>query len=191
MTANIQHSSTSNEAYSPPEIVEAARLTMGGIDLDPFSCRRANEVVRAAEYFHKGGFHKPWHGRCFVNPPGGTVDKVTLEPSIRPDGKPGYGYSSAAVGWACTLDHYLKGNIIAAVFVCFTLNSFQNSQKVPGLKFAPYLFPFCVPSRRLRFWSRTRAIGKGTPSQPNAIIYLGDDVTAFKDAFESIGAVRL
>lgn len=188
--SNIQHSSTTNEAYTPPQIVEAARLTMGAIDLDPFSCREANKVVQATEYFHANGFHKDWHGRCFVNPPGGTVNKITLRPSIRPDGKPGHGYSSAAVGWACTLDQYLKGNITEAVFVCFTLNSFQNSQKIPGLRFAPFMFPFCVPSRRIKFWSHTRAIGKGTPSQPNAIVYLGDNVQDFKLAYESIGAVR-
>ncbi len=191
MSANIQHSSGSVEAYTPPEVVEAGRATMGGIDLDPFSCREANKVVRATEYFHKGGFHKDWHGRCFVNPPGGTLVRDTLLPSIRPDGKPGNGYSSQAVGWACTLHQYLIGNVEQAIFVCFTLNTFQNSNAIPGLKFLPYQFPFCVPRKRLRFWSKSRAIGKGTPSQPNAVIYLGDNVDKFVAEFSKIGVVRV
>lgn len=204
MSANVQHQSSTNEAYTPPEVVEAARLTMGGIDLDPFSCREANKIVKATRYFHRGALDKPWDNeapnqpagitsrasRVFCNPPGGTLDRHTLLPSIRPDGKPGPGYSSAAVAWAYLLNEYLIGNVAQAVFVCFSLNTFQNSQKIPGCRFAPYLFPFCVPSSRLRFWCKQRPIGKGQPSQPNALIYIGDNVDAFADRFASIGQVR-
>ena len=74
MTASARHSSSSVEWFTPPDVIEAARATMGGIDLDPASCARANELVRAAKYFTKDddGLRHPWHGaRVFLNPPGG------------------------------------------------------------------------------------------------------------------------
>jgi len=197
MSANVQHQSSTNEAYTPPEVTEASRLTMGSINLDPFSCKAANKVVKADRYFHRGALEKPWANldgspaTVFCNPPGGTLVRSTLEPSIRPDGKPGPGYSSAAVAWAYLLNEYLTGNVAQAIFVCFSLNTFQNSQKIPGCRFAPYLFPFCVPQNRLRFWCESRPIGKGQPSQPNALIYIGENVDAFAKHFALIGQVRI
>jgi hypothetical protein len=181
---NIQHSSASNEAYTPTNVVEAARATMGAIDLDPFSCAKANEVVQASAYFSEFALDREWFGRVFCNPPGGTLDRTTLEP--------GSGYSSAAVAWAYLLSEYLSGRVEQAVFVCFSLNTFQNSQQVPGMRFAPYMFPFCVPSSRLKFWSEARPIGtKNQPAQPNALIYLGDNVDAFVEHFSPLGQVRV
>lgn len=198
MSSNVQHQSSTNEAYTPPEVVEAARLTMGGIDLDPFSCRLANKVVKATRYFHTGALDKSWcnldgtPSRVFCNPPGGTLNRHTLEPSIRPDGKPGPGYSSLAIGWAYLLNEYLIGNVREATFVCFSLNTLQNAQKVPGCKFAPYMFPFCVPHDRLQFWSKARPVGKrGQPSQPNAVVYIGENVEGFAKNYASIGQVRI
>ncbi|MFB6214860.1 MAG: hypothetical protein ABEI54_03225, partial [Candidatus Bipolaricaulia bacterium] len=46
-----QHLSLTNEHFTPPKIVEAARETMGGIDLDPASCAIANEKLVQAEKF--------------------------------------------------------------------------------------------------------------------------------------------
>lgn len=84
-----RHSSESNEHYTPAPIVEAARRTMGSIDLDPASCARANETVKAACFFdvEANGFRRSWHARregdhvalsrpsnVFLNPPGGWCD---------------------------------------------------------------------------------------------------------------------
>jgi hypothetical protein len=195
MSANVQHQSATNEAYTPPEVVEAARATMGGIHLDPFSCKIANKIVQADLFYSEGALTRPWGSESdptnvFCNPPGGTLVRDTLEPSIRPDGKPGPGYSSAAVAWAYLLNEYLTGNVAQAIFVCFSLNTFQNSQKIPGCRFAPYMFPFCVPSNRLRFWCKERPIGKGQPSQPNALIYIGENIETFAEHFAPIGQVR-
>ena len=58
------------EYYTPPAIIEAARQTMGGIDLDPASCEQANRTVQAANYFsaEDNGLLQPWYeiGRAHV-----------------------------------------------------------------------------------------------------------------------------
>jgi hypothetical protein len=60
------------EYYSPRELVETARAMYGGIiDLDPASCRVANDVVKATHFFssRENGLAQQWHGRIWINPP--------------------------------------------------------------------------------------------------------------------------
>lgn len=59
------------EWYTPADYVEAARKTMGAIDLDPASNKKAQQVVQAAEFFTKAddGLAKDWSGSVFLNPP--------------------------------------------------------------------------------------------------------------------------
>ena len=59
------------EWYSPAELVEAARKVMGGIDLDPASCEKANEVVKATHWLgvEDDSLGSHWTGRVWLNPP--------------------------------------------------------------------------------------------------------------------------
>jgi ParB family chromosome partitioning protein len=58
-------SSKSNEWYTPLPYIEAARLVLGDIDLDPASCELANGVVQAKRFFTEqdDGLTKEWSGR--------------------------------------------------------------------------------------------------------------------------------
>ena len=47
----INQTSGKVEYYTPPRIIEAARRTMGRIDLDPASSVKANETVKAQHIF--------------------------------------------------------------------------------------------------------------------------------------------
>lgn len=61
----------SDEWYTPPEIIQAARKVMGSIDLDPASCFTAQQTVQATHYFDKerDGLREPWRGNVWLNPP--------------------------------------------------------------------------------------------------------------------------
>lgn len=80
MSANVRHSSESNEFYTPAYIVEPSRHALGGIDLDPASSAFANELVQATTYYteEQNGLLVPggWRGRTFLNCPGGLVDNA-------------------------------------------------------------------------------------------------------------------
>jgi hypothetical protein len=78
--------SNSNEHYTPQKYIDAARAVMGAIDLDPASCKFANVVVQAQEFFteKENGLTKPWSGRVWLNPPyggqaGEFVEKLVKE----------------------------------------------------------------------------------------------------------------
>lgn len=61
------------EYYTPANIIEAARATMGRIDLDPASSEAANQTVRASAFFGEAadGLSRAWFGRVWLNHPFG------------------------------------------------------------------------------------------------------------------------
>lgn len=169
-----QHASTSNEHYTPADIVEAARATLGRIDLDPASCAQANERIGATKYYSQDGLAEPWAGNVFLNPPGGRAPK-------------GHGTASnAAVWWAKLAEHHRAGDVVAAVFLGFTLEILRSAQALDVPQ--PLDFPFCVPKKRIAF--DTPAGPSDSPTHANVIIYLGPDVERFVEAFAPIGRCR-
>jgi hypothetical protein len=211
--ATVQHSSESVEHYTPIEIVEAARETLGEIDLDPASCTLANEVVRASAFYGPGGLAEdglaePWLGRVFCNPPGGLV----------PDAYQGCGTrSNAALWWATLAEAWRTGEVEAAIFVGFTLEILRSTQGLDVPQ--PIDFPLCVPSSRVDFDTPNREItkgkragelidpsapvgarvGQGSPGHANVIVFLpfrmNDGTEAgleeFTTAFDAIGRCRV
>lgn len=73
--AQLIVSSNSNEWYTPPEYVEAARRVLGEIDLDPASCVEANKTVKAKKFYtaQDDGLQYDWPGRVWLNPPYGGL----------------------------------------------------------------------------------------------------------------------
>jgi ParB family chromosome partitioning protein len=68
---HVANNSGENEWYTPKHIIEAARMTMGSIDLDPATSLIANETVKAEQIFTKedNGLNQKWSGNIWMNPP--------------------------------------------------------------------------------------------------------------------------
>lgn len=211
-----QHSSESNEHYTPRAVVEAARALMGEIDFDPFSCAEANKVVRARAFcaLPQNGFLCEWSfegkpARVFCNPPGGKLNKKTLEPLPRVNGKQyGPGFSSAAVAWSALMHGYQAGLVAQAVFVGFNLEVLRHSQRIaemfPAFADCPSAleFPLCFPKERLEFWNADKTEEDSDPTCANVLVYVppledhmagvsGPALQRFARAFSPIGAVKL
>lgn len=188
-----QHLSKSFEHFTPAHIVEAARVVLGRIDLDPASCAKAQKTVNATRYFSlpTDGLAQPWGGRVFLNPPGGTftprrTDTSQPKPKIKKSdaaAKEKWGTDSRAVGWWRKLvKGHTLGAIHAAIFVGFNLDILQASQEEGYAN--PLDFSFCIPAARLRF-------SGNSPSHGNVVIYLGPQRELFRSVFSKIGAVKL
>jgi len=164
--SNALQSSSSNEWYTPAAYVEAAKLLMCGIDLDPASCEEANRTVRATHYYSQAddGLGKRWWGRVWLNPPYGVTS----------------GLSNQATWSQYLIQQVEAGNVTEAVLLV---------NAVPGNRWFARLWDYtiCFVDRRIVFTGDV-----GQPSEPthsNALVYLGPHPHAFAGIFRRFGNV--
>lgn len=139
--SQFNHSSLTDEHYTPPFICQKASLLMGGIELDACSNAIANSLVQANRFITLpvDGFHKGWKCKSlFLNPPGGINDsKIHYQR---------WGTRSRSAQWFKRAYHYWHRGIIGqAVFIGFNLSVLRTCPEILTL-------PFCIPSQRIRFW---------------------------------------
>ncbi|AKU93401.1 Modification methylase Bsp6I [Labilithrix luteola] len=184
-----QHSSESNEHYTPVDLIEAARAVMGGIDLDPATTGAINAAhVKAPRYFTKetNGLDKPWHGRVLLNPPGGAIREGRRVRSV------------AAMWWDKLVDEWIAGRVEQAVFFGFSVECLATTQDA---QFPVVSVPFCIPRKRIQYLQQQDdgTFVPGTaPPHATVIGYLPPDnkegearLTAFGQVFSRFGIVRL
>jgi hypothetical protein len=152
------------EWYTPERFIEAARLVMGGIDLDPASSADAQQIVRAARWhgLEDNGLKQPWSGRVFLNPP--------------------YSHPEVAnfVGRLC--DHYEDGSVEAAVLL-----TNNNTDTRFWHRAAAIASGVCFTLGRISFWNK-----EGIPSQPangQTFFYFGAAPGFFRSVFSDFGIV--
>lgn len=164
--AHVAQNSGNNEWYTPEPFIAAARLVMGGIDLDPASSEVANRTVQAATIFtaEMDGLAQEWPvGRIWMNPP----------------------YAQPLMGqFAARLAAEVARGSEAIVLVN---NATETAwfQVMGGACSA-----ICFPKTRIKFVD-PEGNASGAPLQGQAILYSGPNVTAFTDTFRQFGMVLL
>jgi len=161
---HVSHNTGEVEWYTPTKYIEAARAVMGGIDVDPASCEKANSTVRASTYYTEAdnGLIKGWPGRVWLNPP----------------------YSSSLVsafGKALTEKVASRETTEAILLV----NNATETEWGQGVQSRADMV--CFPSKRIKFLSPDGE--KGAPLQGQMVLYFGANTERFKDVFSGLGIV--
>jgi len=159
---HVANNAGDNEWYTPQKYIDAARVTMGDIDLDPASTEIANTVVGASQYFTEedDGLTQEWHGRVWMNPPYARpliehfVDKL--------------------------VQHVRAGDILEAIVL--VNNATETAWFVKLISVANVV---CFPQGRIKFWQPDGTLG--TPLQGQAITYIGKNHQAFIQEFGEFG----
>jgi len=151
-----------DEWFTPAEYVEAARLVLGGIDLDPASHEAAQSVIQAGEYYTKelNGLARPWFGRVWLNPP----------------------YSMPLVKeFVLMIDEYESGRVEAAVILT------NNSSDTTWFHALLAMYPACFTRGRVQFWRPGQS--SFAARQGQVFFYLGDNPRLFAETFGQFGLV--
>ena len=151
-----------SEWYTPPEIIEAARTTMGSIDLDPASCEVAQETVQAATYYteEQDGLKQEWSGNVWMNPP----------------------FTMPARRHFC--ERLIESDIEQA---CVLINNvvFDQAHMQAMLSKASGI---CLIAGRLKFLREDGKKSK-SPLWGQTIVYFGKNIEQFKENFKQFGVV--
>jgi len=153
-----------NEWYTPDEFLDAARIVLGGFDLDPASSVAAQDSVEAGRYFtvEDDGLQQDWHGRVWLNPPyaqplmGQFVSKLVAERRA--------------------------GRVTAAIMLTHNYSDTAWFHEALGCADA-----ICFTRGRVRFVKVTGEIA--SPTQGQVFFYFGDDVERFAQVFVQVGFV--
>ena len=165
----VNQTSGNCEWFSPTEIIEAARATMGGIDLDPASSRLANERIRAYNFFGRhgdsvwiDGLYQEWHGRVWMNHPFGRNSNGRWIGKLLREIKEGRVTQACCITYACTSEAWFQP-LFGGTAQCW-LSPRTN-----------YLLPDGTVKR---------GVTKGS-----VVTYFGGNVDLFLDAFEGLGKI--
>jgi phage N-6-adenine-methyltransferase len=153
-----------NEWYTPEEFLDAARIVLGGFDLDPASSVAAQDSVEAEQYFtvNDDGLQQEWHGRVWLNPP-------YAQPHIE-------NFVSKLVS------EYCAGRTTAAILLTHNYTDTAWFHEALGCADA-----ICFTRGRVRFLRATGEIA--SPTQGQVFFYFGDDIERFAQVFVEVGFV--
>lgn len=160
---HVTHNSGCNEWYTPSYIINAARQTMGSIDVDPASNQVANLIVCAKQYYtiETNGLNKPWTGNVWLNPP----------------------YNKSITAFIDTLVAKIESGEVKQACV-LTNNATETKWFQKLLKVSNAL---CFLSKRVKF---NRIGGRaGSPLQGQIVTYVGSHAASFFYDFKELGFV--
>jgi phage N-6-adenine-methyltransferase len=163
--AHVAYNGGENEWYTPVRYLNAARATMGSIDLDPASSITAQSNVRATKFYTKDddGLNRDWHGNVWLNPP----------------------YAAPLIGLFVQKlqDEFREGRVTQAVVL--TNNATETAW---GNSLLEYADSVCFLKGRIKFLNSDN-VEAHTPLQGQMVTYMGRESAAFRDAFGPMGVV--
>jgi hypothetical protein len=164
----------SDEWYTLPKYVEAARQALGEIDLDPASCEEANKTVKAKLFYTKeqNGLLQHWTGRIWMNPPYG-----------RTANQQGKGLSTIRLFTDKLVQSYEGGEVSAAIVLA--------TAEINAKWFQPlWAYPICIPNHRVNFMvSNIPKSRKYSQMFGTVFVYLGPDEQKFAEVFCRFGHI--
>jgi hypothetical protein len=160
---HVGKNSGENEWYTPERFIEAARLTMGQIDLDPASSERANKTVKAGVIYtiDDDGLAQDWFGNVWMNPP----------------------YAQPL------MTQFAEKLISELPELCTAIVLVNNATETKWFQLMAKQAPaLCFPEARIKFIDKE---GKesGSPLQGQTFLYFGSSVDRFKKNFSQFGFV--
>lgn len=178
-----QHSSATDRWYTPLPIIGLGQRVLGPIDLDPASDVFGNSRVRAAKFYDEraDGLSQPWAGTIWCNPPGG----VRVDPRARSNRK----VSNAGLHWRRLIATRESGHLTHAIFVAFSLELLQRTQRPGQLSCADFVC--LLPRERVAYDGPDGEPG-ADPTHASAIVYVPGTVNrtrAFASAARALGTV--
>lgn len=190
-------SSASCEHYTDPDIVVRVHNVYDGtIDIDPFSCPEANEVVKAKRILTKveNGFRRPWNDSGL---PDGQGNKTSLvnPPSTEP--------GDVKRAWLKAMSERRCYHVRAVLFIVFRIDALQSMML--GAKKEGYPGPQsawrCEPTKRLQYWTPgalqlldgSRDTSQSKQAMHGSCILLHTDdvnmIVRFRESFAPLGPV--
>jgi ParB family transcriptional regulator, chromosome partitioning protein len=159
--------SKSNEWYTPPEYIKAVRQVLGLIELDPASCKVANQIVKALNYYDctLDGLQQSWKAKTvYLNPPYGRDGHV----------------SNQEIWSGRLIQEYEAGNIEQAILLV-------SAATDAGWFHRLWNYPICFTKGRIRFVTTSNStLG---PTIGSAFVYLGTNTSHFVATFRQFGAI--
>lgn len=151
----------SDNWFTPKWLIEIAREVMGGIDLDPASCPKANAIVKAHTFYTKkeDGLSKIWRGRVWCNPP----------------------YSMPLIAdFSFSLLDFIGLEVPQA---CFLTRNATETKWCQAL--LAKCDRFCLLNKRVSFWHPEKPVG--TDKCGHILFYFGSNTIAFEQLTKAHG----
>lgn len=161
----INQTSGKVEYYTPIKIIEAARRTMDGFDLDPASSPVANQTVKASHFFtaEDDGLQKMWFGKVWLNHPFSREGNAL---------------------WINRLTAHYEGGLIEQA-CCITFASTSERWFQPLMNYAQ-----CYLSPRTNYLLPNGEVFRGV-TKGSVVTYLGPSNKRFIENFKQLGCVML
>jgi hypothetical protein len=157
----IDPAASIQDYFTPAELVNAARVAMGDVDLDAASHWLANRTHKIPDIFHvnRSAFENRWHGRVWLNPP--------------------YGDNKL---WYREIARYVGSGDVEQLCMLSPIWAFTTAIARPVVRLSS---AFLLLNPTPKFWGN--AHGKTGTNNPHGILYIGERREQFLRAFARYG----